>query len=393
MAEEIIEVQVEQMEEAKITDDSASTPSTKDKAKWLESEMNKGPMQKEHAGPISKDLATERATWLMEQVNRGPEVKEHNEPVSRELAAEKAKWLMEQANKGPVVAAKNEPVSRERATERAKFLTEQANKTAETYSPAREVNVSRELATQRAKEFEEQMKQGKTPVKAKGSTEPITRNLAAEKMKAIQEQQEAFAKKGKKNEDDNVAPPVSRGNLAAERIASIKAEQDAFAKKGQRNEDYDVAPPVSRGNLAAERMASIKAQQEAFTKKGQRNEDDIAPPVSRGNLAAERMASIKAQQEAFANKGKKVDAEDKQDEEVDGIKAVANKFGATVKPKSAVQRRMEEFERKQKEEAMKNDPTTFQKVSWGSGSGYGQFNKKVKDSRGSAPKKSFSDLP
>ena len=175
-------------------------------------------------------------------------------------------------------------------------------------------------------------------------------------------------------------------------MASIKAQQKAFAKKGQRNED-DIAPPVSRGNLAAERMASIKAQQEAFAKKGQRNEDDIAPPVSRGNLAAERMASIKAQQEAFANKGKKVDAEDKQDEEVDGIKAVANKFGATVKPKSAVQRRMEEFERKQKEEAMKNDPTTFQKVSWGSGSGYGQFNKKVKDSRGSAPKKSFSDLP
>ena len=325
MAEESIEVPVEQMEEAKISDDSASTPlspSTKDKAKWLESEMNKGPMQKEHAGPISKDLATERATWLMEQANKGPEVKEHNEPVSRELAAEKAKWLMEQANKGPVVAAKNEPVSRERATERAKFLTEQANKTAETYSPAREVNVSRELATQRAKEFEEQMKQGKTPVKAKGSTEPITRNLAAEKMKAIQEQQEAFAKKGKKNEDDNVAPPVSRGNLAAE-----------------------------------------------------------------------RMASIKAQQEAFANKGKKVDAEEKQDEEVDGIKAVANKFGATVKPKSAVQRRMEEFERKQKEEAMKNDPKTFQKVSWGSGGGYGQFNKKVKDSRGTAPKKSLSDLP
>jgi hypothetical protein len=105
------------------------------------------------------------------------------------------------------------------------------------------------------------------------------------------------------------------------------------------------------------------------------------------------MASIKAQQEAFAKRGQKPALEENQDEELDGIKAVANAFGGSVKAKTAVQRRREEFERKQKEEAMKKDPKAFQAVSWQVGQGYGKFKKEVKDSRGIAPKKSFSDLP
>jgi hypothetical protein len=106
------------------------------------------------------------------------------------------------------------------------------------------------------------------------------------------------------------------------------------------------------------------------------------------------MAAIKAQQEAFANKGKKIVEEG--EEEVankTGVKAVADLFGDAVKPKSAVQKRMEEFERLQKEEAMKNDPKAFLQVSWQSGEGYGKYKKEVKDSRGVAPKKSLADLP
>merc|ERR1712194_800316 len=127
------------------------------------------------------------------------------------------------------------------------------------------------------------------------------------------------------------------------------------------------APPVGRGNLAAERMAAIKAQQEAFSKKGQKTEG-VAPPVGRGNLAAERMAAIKAQQEAFSKKGQKAE-EDEPDESQpeSGIKAVASNFGDLTKPKSAVQKRMEAFEKKQKEEAMKNDHTAFQEVKWMTG--------------------------
>ena len=106
------------------------------------------------------------------------------------------------------------------------------------------------------------------------------------------------------------------------------------------------------------------------------------------------MASIKAQQEAFSKKGQKShDSEDKEEDPASGIKAAANKFGATVKPKSAVQRRMEELERKQKEEVKKNDPKAYQEVSWAVGQGHGQFKKTAKDSRGIAPKRDLSDLP
>ena len=72
---------------------------------------------------------------------------------------------------------------------------------------------------------------------------------------------------------------------------------------------------------------------------------------------------------------------------------MASKFGDTVKPKSSVQRRREAFEKQQKEAAMKNDPKAYQSVTWKSGEAHGQFKKKVKDSRGIAPKKSLADLP
>ena len=137
-------------------------------------------------------------------------------------------------------------------------------------------------------------------------------------------------------------------------------------------------------------MATIQAQQEAFAKKGQKTEEDI-PQVTRGNVAAERLASIRAQQEAFAKKGQKTVQESEESKE--GVTATAKMFGDSVKSKSMVQKRMEELERKQKEEAMKNDPTSYQKVSWRAGEGYGQFKKQMKDSRGVAEKKSLSDLP
>jgi hypothetical protein len=144
-------------------------------------------------------------------------------------------------------------------------------------------------------------------------------------------------------------------------------------------------------------MASIKAQQEAFSKKGQKTEEDIAAAASpvRGNLAVERIASIKAQQEAFSKKGQKNhdENEEKEEEPLTGVKAAASKFGDTAKPKSAVQKRMEALEQRQKEEAMKNDPKAYQEVSWGTGQGHGKFKKETKDSRGIAPKKNFTDLP
>jgi hypothetical protein len=62
-------------------------------------------------------------------------------------------------------------------------------------------------------------------------------------------------------------------------MAAIKAQQEAFAKKGQKSED-EIPVPVSRGNLAAEKMAAIKAQQEAFAKKGQKNVYSVVYGVS-----------------------------------------------------------------------------------------------------------------
>mmetsp|Transcript_15821 Transcript_15821/g.20080 ORF Transcript_15821/g.20080 Transcript_15821/m.20080 type:complete len:174 (+) Transcript_15821:83-604(+) len=173
-------------------------------------------------------------------------------------------------------------------------------------------------------------------------------------------------------------------------MKSIQDQQEAFATKGQNSPDNKPKTPITR-NLAAERMAAIKQQQEAFSKKGQKSPEKPLPKATRGNFAAEKMAAIKAQQEAFANKGKKT--EESQEEDTSGIKGVASKFGDTVKPKSAVQRRKEAFERQQKEAAMKNDPKAYQSVTWKNGEGFGKFKKKVTDSRGIAPKKSLADLP
>ena len=103
------------------------------------------------------------------------------------------------------------------------------------------------------------------------------------------------------------------------------------------------------------------------------------------------MASIRAQQEAFAKKGQRIEQEAEEIKE--GVSVTGKKFGESVKSKSMVQKRMEELERKQKEEAMKNDPKSFQKVSWSVGEAHGQFKKQVKDSRGVAEKKDLSDLP
>jgi len=55
---------------------------------------------------------------------------------------------------------------------------------------------------------------------------------------------------------------------------------------------------------------------------------------------------------------------------------------------------MEAFEKKQKEEATKNDHTAFQEVKWKTGQGHGKFKKESKDSSsGVALKKSLADLP
>ena len=73
------------------------------------------------------------------------------------------------------------------------------------------------------------------------------------------------------------------------------------------------------------------------------------------------------------------------------VKKLSTQFGGV---KSAVRKRKEELERKQQEEAKKNDPKSYQKVSWKSkGSSPGQFKKVIEDSRGIAPKRSLDDLP
>jgi len=64
-----------------------------------------------------------------------------------------------------------------------------------------------------------------------------------------------------------------------------------------------------------------------------------------------------------------------------------------VSLRTAVQKRRQEFEEKQREERLNKDYKTFQKVRWKTGNSHGRFMKKVKDSRGVVQKKSLSDLP
>merc|ERR1712232_532027 len=121
------------------------------------------------------------------------------------------------------------------------------------------------------------------------------------------------------------------------------------------------------------------------------------------NLTAEKMKMIQEKQQKFANLGSSHDSTADKDEAV-SAKETASTFGEIIKPKSAtsqstkpktaVQMRREEFERKQQEAAKQNDPKAFMQISWQkSGSAPGQFKKTAKDSRGVAPKKSILDLP
>jgi len=80
----------------------------------------------------------------------------------------------------------------------------------------------------------------------------------------------------------------------------------------------------------------------------------------------------------------------------------AAKFGAlkqeerpAARPKelSAVQKKKLALEKLAKEESMKNNPQAYLTTSWKAKQSYGQYQKKTKDSRGVAPKKSFADLP
>jgi hypothetical protein len=61
-------------------------------------------------------------------------------------------------------------------------------------------------------------------------------------------------------------------------------------------------------------------------------------------------------------------------------------------PNSIVQRRLEDFERQQKEISQKSDLMNFKRVRW-HGRSHGRFSKVVNDSRGVPPKRSLSDLP
>jgi len=107
-------------------------------------------------------------------------------------------------------------------------------------------------------------------------------------------------------------------------------------------------------------------------------------------VAADRRRNIEGKLEALSN----IDQHSGTDnEKATIIKKNANIFGGTVKPnKTAVQKRREEFERKQKEAAEKSDHRAHIQVSW-SKAGSTKFKKAAKDSRGVAPKRGILDLP
>ncbi len=201
---------------------------------------------------------------------------------------------------------------------------------------------------------------GKVPL------EPVSRELAAERAKWLQEQSNKKPEKKENNE------PVSR-ELAAEKAKWI--QEQAFKKEEVKKE----VAPVSR-ELAAERA---KWLQEQSNKQPEKKENSKAP-VSKMKINEK----LKWLQGASSN--------DEENEEPSPVKnQIKNLQGVRPKSvtKSAVQLKKEAFEREQAEIAKKNNPSSFMQVRWKPKGAPGQFRRSAKDLRGPVPKKTLADLP
>ena len=197
--------------------------------------------------------------------------------------------------------------------------------------------VSRELAAERAKWLQEQS--NKQPER-KENNEPVSRELAAGKAKWIEEQ--AF----KKEEVKKDTAPVSR-ELAAERIKFLQKAGDSDNKK------ETPKAPVTKMKIT-DKLKWLQGT--PSNDQDENNENDEPSPVKN---------------------------------QIKNIEGVRPKKAT----KSAVQLRKEAFEREQAEIAKKNDPSSFMQIKWKTKGVHGQFRKSAKDLRGPVPKKTLADLP
>jgi len=234
-----------------------------------------------------------------------------------------------------------------------------------------------------------------------------TRSLASEKMNMIRDAQQKFANLGKSpqrkspeipndggdevdsqekmNADSNEGKQIMAitRSLASEKMNMIRDAQQKFANLGKSSQRKSPEIPNDGGD-------EVDSQQEMNADSNECKQQ-MAPTRS---LASEKMNMIRDAQQKFANLGKPSEIVNESEVEVVGLKKVASKFGETVKPKTAVQRRREELERKQKEAIKRNDHQAHMQVSWKkAGAGPSKFSKSSKDSRGIAPKRSILDLP
>merc|ERR1712238_643753 len=126
-----------------------------EKTRLITDKFNK--KEEKEVPQISRGLATERARWLQEDAyKKGSEKREPNEPVSREKAAEKARLI---ADKYKKKEEKDVPqISRKLATERSQWLEDGAHKK-ETEKKESTEPVSRERAAEKAKQIADKFKQ------------------------------------------------------------------------------------------------------------------------------------------------------------------------------------------------------------------------------------------
>jgi len=192
----------------------------------------------------------------------------------------------------------------------------------------------------------------------------------------------ADSNKGKHSSTENISK-----ESASETMRIIQEKMNADSNKGKHSSSENIST-----ESASETMRRIQEKMNADSNKGKHSSKETMAPTR--NLASEKIKMIRDQQQKFANLGKAPENLNDSEVEVDGVKKVANKFGETVKPKTAVQRKREEFERKQKEAAEHNNHKAHIQVVWKKkGSVPNQFSKQTTDSRGIAPKRSILDLP
>ena len=359
----------------------ASKELVSDRMKTLQQHGKEELVKKEFEMPaeMKSSSAQDRARWLQEQAFRKATVEEAGEKThverSSELVSDRMERLQQQGKKEHAKKEFEMPpeIKSCSAQDRARWLQEQAFRKAT--GKDLQIQASKELVSDRLKNLQQH---GKEELVKKEFEMPQEMKSSSAQERARWLQEQAFRKATV--EEAGEETHVERSNeLVSDRMEWLQKQ----GKEEVAKQSFEKPEEINSGR-AQDRARWL--QEVAFHQSEEDEKKDSKDSIISHDLISDRMKWL---QEMSTKKEMKTE---KKESKVSSAAKVfdSNHTKTQRKKTSAVQRRMEELEKQQKE----MDSRTHMKVSWKTkGSGPGQFQKKVADERGVAPKKSLNDLP